>query len=93
LASYSVVAAWTSTCGRQPALALVDGQTKALTLAARVALASEDLPAAVAEMLGAHVVTDLELIQGWLRAGQPTAPIARTLGAGALGRQPGASMP
>jgi hypothetical protein len=49
---------------RTTALALVDGQTKALTLAARVALCPEDLPAAVAEMLGAQVVTDLRLIQG-----------------------------
>jgi hypothetical protein len=46
------------------ALALVDGQTKALTLAARVALAPEELPQAVAEMLDAQVVTDPRLIQG-----------------------------
>jgi hypothetical protein len=46
------------------ALALVDGQTKALTLAARVALTPEELPLAVAEMLGAQVVTDPRLIQG-----------------------------
>jgi len=46
------------------ALALVDGQTKALTLAARVAVTPEELPLAVAEMLGAQVVTDLRLIQG-----------------------------
>jgi hypothetical protein len=46
------------------ALALVDGQTKALTLAARVALTPEELPLAVAEMLDAQVVTDLQLIQG-----------------------------
>jgi hypothetical protein len=46
------------------ALALVDGQTKALTLAAQVALTPEELPLAVAEMLGAQVVTDLRLIQG-----------------------------
>lgn len=39
-------------------LALVDGQTKALTLAARVAVNPEELPLAVAEMLNAQVVTD-----------------------------------
>jgi hypothetical protein len=46
------------------ALALVDGQTKALRLAARVALTPEELPLAVAEMLDARVVTDPQLIQG-----------------------------
>jgi hypothetical protein len=46
------------------ALALVDGQTKALTLAARVAVTPEELPLAVAEMLDAQVVTDLGLTQG-----------------------------
>jgi len=46
------------------ALALVDGQTKALTLAARVAVTPEELPLAVAELLGAQVVTDLRLVQG-----------------------------
>jgi len=45
------------------ALALVDGQTKALTLAARVAVSPEELPLAVAEMLDAQVVTDLGLTQ------------------------------
>jgi uncharacterized membrane protein YqjE len=40
------------------ALALVDGQTKALTLAARVAVTPDELPLAVAEMLNAQVVTD-----------------------------------
>jgi hypothetical protein len=45
------------------ALALVDGQTKALTLAARVAVSPEELPRAIAEMLGAQVVTDPRLIQ------------------------------
>ena len=46
------------------ALALVDGQTKALSLAARVALTPEELPLAVAEMLDAEVVTDPQLTQG-----------------------------
>jgi len=46
------------------ALALVDGQTKALTLAARVAVTPEELPLAVAEMLDAQVVTDLGQTQG-----------------------------
>ena len=46
------------------ALALVDGQTKALRLAARVAVTPEELPMAVAELLGAQVVTDPQLIQG-----------------------------
>jgi len=45
------------------ALALVDGQTKALSLAARVAVTPEELPLAVAEMLDAQVVTDLGLTQ------------------------------
>ena len=45
------------------ALALVDGQTKALTLAARVAVNPEELPLAVAELLDAQVVTDLGLTQ------------------------------
>jgi hypothetical protein len=46
-------------------LALVDGQTKALTLAARVAVNPEGLPLAVAEMLNAQVVTDhLRLTHG-----------------------------
>lgn len=40
------------------ALALVDGQTKALTLAARVTANPGELPLAVAELLGAQVVTD-----------------------------------
>jgi hypothetical protein len=44
-------------------LALVDGQTKALRLAARVALTPEELPMAVAELLDAQVVTDPDLIQ------------------------------
>jgi hypothetical protein len=46
------------------ALALIDGQTKALTLAARVVVTPEELPLAVAEMLGAQVVTDPQIIQG-----------------------------
>lgn len=45
------------------ALALVDGQTKALTLAARVAVTPTELPLAVAEMLDAQVVTDLRQTQ------------------------------
>ena len=40
------------------ALALVDGQTKALTLASRVTANPGELPLAVAELLGAQVVTD-----------------------------------
>lgn len=39
------------------ALALADGQTKALTLAARVTANPGELPLAVAELLGARVVT------------------------------------
>ena len=39
------------------ALGLVDGQTKALTLAARVTANPGELPLAVAELLGAQVVT------------------------------------
>ena len=54
------VHAWQTTV-----LALVDGQTKALTLAARVAVNPEELPLAVAEMLNARVVTDhLQLTHG-----------------------------
>jgi hypothetical protein len=45
------------------ALALVDGQTKALSLAARVAVTPEELPLAVAEMLGAQFVLDLHQVQ------------------------------
>jgi hypothetical protein len=45
------------------ALALVDGQTKALTLAARVANTPEELPLAIAELLDAQVVTDPQLVQ------------------------------
>jgi hypothetical protein len=52
------VALWQTTV-----LALVDGQTKALTLAARVAATPEELPQALAEMLGAQVVTDPRLIR------------------------------
>jgi len=48
---------------RTTALALVDGQTKALTLAARVAVTPEELPLAVAELLEAQVVTDPQLIE------------------------------
>ena len=45
------------------ALALLDGQTKALTLAARVAVTPEELPLAIAELLDAQVVTDPQLVQ------------------------------
>jgi hypothetical protein len=40
------------------AMSLVDGQTRALDLAAQVSQQPESLPAAVAELLGAQVVTD-----------------------------------
>ncbi|WP_432893621.1 amino acid-binding protein [Kribbella sp. CA-245084] len=40
------------------ALALVDGQTKALSLSARVVADPAELPHAVAELLGAQLVTD-----------------------------------
>jgi hypothetical protein len=42
------------------ALTLIDGQTKALTLAARVAADPGELPLAVAELLGAHYVNHTE---------------------------------
>jgi hypothetical protein len=45
------------------ALALVDGQTKALTLAARVAVTPEELPLAIADLLDAQVVTDPQRIE------------------------------
>jgi len=45
-------------------VALVGGTTKAPTVAARVALAPEELPLSVAEMLDAQVVIDPQLIQG-----------------------------
>jgi hypothetical protein len=45
------------------ALALVDGQTKALTLAARVAATPEELPLAIADLLNAQVVTDPQRIE------------------------------
>ena len=46
------------------ALALVDGQTKALTLAARVTANPGELPLAVAELLGAQVVTGRRRMTG-----------------------------
>jgi hypothetical protein len=49
---------------RTTALVLIDGPTKALTLAARVAANPGELPLAVADMLDAQVVTDLRLTQG-----------------------------
>lgn len=42
------------------ALAMADGQTKALTLAARIADAPDELPLAVAELLRARVLTPAE---------------------------------
>ncbi|WP_405059342.1 amino acid-binding protein [Kribbella sp. NBC_01505] len=46
------------------ALALMDGQTKALSLAARVVGDPTELPHAVAELLGAHLITDRVLLSG-----------------------------
>jgi hypothetical protein len=46
------------------ALALVDGQTKALNLAARVVADPGELPHAVAELLGAQIVTDRLTVSG-----------------------------
>jgi hypothetical protein len=45
-------------------LALVDGQTTALTLAARVVGDPAELPHAVAELLGAQLITDPQAFQG-----------------------------
>ncbi|WP_433016181.1 amino acid-binding protein [Kribbella sp. CA-294648] len=45
-------------------LALVDGQTTALSLAARVVADAAELPHAVAELLGAQLVTDPKEFQG-----------------------------
>jgi len=42
------------------ALALADGQTRALSLAARIAAAPEEMPLAVAELLQARIVTPAE---------------------------------
>ncbi len=50
------------------ALALIDGQTKALSLAARVVGDPTELPHAVAELLGAQLVTDRALLAGPLPA-------------------------
>jgi hypothetical protein len=50
------------------ALALIDGQTKALSLAARVVSDPTELPHAVAELLGAHLVTDRALLASPLPA-------------------------
>jgi hypothetical protein len=47
--------AWPTT-----ALAMADGQTKALSLAARIAAAPDELPLAVAELLRARVLTPAE---------------------------------
>jgi hypothetical protein len=66
------------------ALALVDGQTKALTLAARVAVTPEELSLAVAEMLEAHVVTDhLWLTRSRSPRGLTTEPPCGSLRRGA----------
>ncbi|TDD62656.1 amino acid-binding protein [Kribbella antibiotica] len=46
------------------ALALMDGQTKALSLAARVVSDPTELPHAVAELLGAQLITDRVLLAG-----------------------------
>jgi hypothetical protein len=48
------------------ALALVDGQTKALSLSARVVADPGELPHAVAELLGAQLVTDRATLDGQL---------------------------
>ncbi len=48
------------------ALALVDGQTKALSLSAQVAADPAELSHAVAELLGARLVTDPKAIEGRL---------------------------
>ena len=48
------------------ALALVDGQTKALSLSARVVADPAELPHAVAELLGAQLVTDRAALAGEL---------------------------
>ena len=42
------------------AMTLVDGTTKALSLASHVALAPEDLPAAIAQLLGAEPVASID---------------------------------
>ncbi|MFF1823377.1 amino acid-binding protein [Kribbella sp. NPDC058245] len=57
------VQVWSTT-----ALALMDGQTKALSLAARVVGDPTELPHAVAELLGAQLVTDRVLLAGPLPA-------------------------
>ncbi|ALV41579.1 amino acid-binding protein [Pseudarthrobacter sulfonivorans] len=44
------------------ALAMADGQTKALSLAARIADAPDELPLAVAELLGARILTPAEAV-------------------------------
>lgn len=54
------------------ALALVDGQTKALTLAARVTANPGELPLAVAELLGAQVVTGRRGMTGTRSGAQGT---------------------
>jgi hypothetical protein len=59
------------------ALALVDGQTKALNLAARVTANPGELPLAVAELLGAQDVTDQVRRAGSERA--PHGPYHTTL--------------
>ncbi|MBB6568897.1 amino acid-binding protein [Kribbella sandramycini] len=48
------------------ALALVDGQTKALSLSMRVAADPAELPHAVADLLGARLVTDHAFLAGQL---------------------------
>ncbi|WP_326493973.1 ACT domain-containing protein [Arthrobacter sp. MMS18-M83] len=56
------------------ALALADGQTRALSLAAHLVANTDELPLTVAEHLGATVLTDAPQ-----RPGQPTAEIPGTV--------------
>ena len=56
--------AWPTT-----SLAMADGQTRALSLAARIAGAPEELPLAVAELLRARILTPAEAHQGTPDAG------------------------
>ena len=71
----SEASSWTR-CGRRrsrshvwptTALAMADGQTEALSLAARIAASPEELPLAVAELLRARIVS----VAGWRREAIP----------------------
>lgn len=87
LGETEILAALREAGGRHPhiwpttALAMADGQTKALSLASRIAANPAELPLAVAELLRAHVVSTGD------RAGANTPPGHAPTGRAASGTQ------